>query len=190
MIRPPSAGRRWSIVLAPAALVAAALVAIVAWPLRQTLAATQQQVVAVTRGLPDAAQVQQALARVAALRAELQAAQTARLPAVPTAPVATVPQSGRARWRLQLSEVLARHSLQLVDEERSDLDLPAAVARTLRGDATAARVSVWTLRFLGNYLDVLVALESLRAAPLPCHVLDLSLRRDGNGALLWTLVVG
>jgi len=189
MRRRRSVLRRLAVVLAPALVVALGWAWFSAVPLREALAATRRQHVDVARDVPDARMLEQAQARVAVLRAAVAAATAAR-PAVPsTAPAATVPASSRARWRLQLSEVLAAHRLRLLGEERLDVELPAAVAKALGGES-GTRWPAWSLRLAGTYPDVVAAIAALQSAALPCHVLDLEMKRDAAGQLAWTLVVG
>ena len=189
MRRRRSVLRRVAIVLLPALVVAVAWSWLSALPLRETLASTRKQHRDVTRDIPNAAMVEQVQAHVASLRAEVSAAAAARQPLPRTAVAATVAPSARAQWRLQLSDILANNRLRLVGEERLDVDLPPQVARALGGDG-ATRWPAWSLQISGSYPDVLAAIASLQTAALPCHVLDLEVRRDTDGKLAWTLVVG
>jgi hypothetical protein len=57
------------------------------------------------------------------------------------------------------------------------------------GPAGATHHAAWSLQLAGGYLDVLAAMAALRQVPLPTFVLELALRRTGEGELVWTLVV-
>ncbi|MBL8738074.1 MAG: hypothetical protein JNL12_16695, partial [Planctomycetes bacterium] len=112
--------------------------------------------------------------------------------ATPPAPPPTailVAANERATWHRQVDEVLARHRLVVRSETRQELTLPPAVQNGLAGLAAGSRTAAWTLQLAGSYPDVLAALRDLQHGSLPVVVLDLSMRRDADGALLWTLVV-
>lgn len=176
------------LVLAPAALVAAAVWLWSSEPLRVALADTRRQQAEVAREQPTARHLADAQARVAALRAQLATAAAAQ-PLPEPAANRVVPATERAEWRAQVTSALVARRLDLVDEERTEIDLPPVVARAF-AVADATRLPAWSLRLSGAYLDVLGAIDDLQRGLLPCHVFELRMRRDAAGALEWTLVVG
>lgn len=176
--------------LGPALLVAGLAAFASAWPLRQTLLAKEREHVALRDSLPTAAVLQAAEARRGELRERLRAREVA-LATPPVAPptMILVAANERASWHRQVDEVLARHRLLVRTEKRQELALPSAVQNGLAGLAAGSRTPAWTLELTGSYPNVLAALRELQQGALPVVVLDLSMRRDAEGVLLWTLVV-
>lgn len=177
-------------ILGPALLVAGLAAFSSSWPLRQTLLARERDQLALRDSLPTAAMLQAAEGRRGELRERLRAREAA-LATPPAAPPTTilVAANERATWHRQVDEVLARHRLVVRGETRQELGLPAAVGNGLAGLGAGSRTTAWTLQLAGSYPDVLAALQELQRAPLPVVVLDLVMRRDADGALVWTLVV-
>lgn len=174
--------------LGPAVFVLASAAVFSSWPLRTTLAAARQQEREVAAALPRPEQIAEAEQQLATLRATLQQRLGNPLPS-PTAGLPAVAAPGRAAWHRQLTDVLQRHRLVVLAEDRVDVDLPAGVALGLFGNAAHSRCAAWSLQLTGSYLDVLAAVTALREGPLPTFVLELSMRRLADGALTWTLVV-
>lgn len=177
-------------ILGPALLVAGLAAFSSSWPLRQTLLAKEREHLALRDSLPTAAVLQAAEARRGELRERLRARDAAL--ATPPAPPPTailVAANERATWHRQVDEVLARHRLVVRSETRQELALPPAVQNGLAGLTAGSRTAAWTMQLAGSYPDVLAALRDLQHGSLPVVVLDLSMRRDADGALLWTLVV-
>lgn len=179
------------LVVAPALLVAAAYAWWFGLPLRAQIERTEAQIRAVQASLPSTALVQQVNDRADALRADLAEIVAARKPAPASGQATFVPSAERAQWRLLLSDTLQKHGLVLVAEERTELDLPANIARGLTGAAVSrTHVSAWSLQVRGAYLALLAAVGELRSAAVPFHLLELGMRRDGAGQVTWTMVVG
>ena len=179
---------RWTLLLAPTMLVVGAAAVFSSLPLRDALAQAQQQERAVAGALPRPEQLAAAEQQLSALRAKLQQ----RAQAVGSAPAGgamVVASPERAAWHRQLTDVLQRNRLVVLAEERLDVDLPAAVARSLFGPAGSTHHAAWSLQLAGGYLDVLAAVTALRQVPLPTFVLELAMQRTGDGHLVWTLVV-
>ena len=177
-------------ILGPALLVAGLASFWSSWPLRQTLLAKEREQLALRDSLPTAAVLQTAEARRSELRERLRAREAAlTTPPAPPPTAILVAANERATWHRQVDEVLARHRLVVRSETRQDLGLPPAVSNGLAGVGAGSRTAAWTLQLAGSYPDVLAALQELQRAPLPVVVLDLSMRRDADGGLVWTLVV-
>ncbi len=180
-----------TLMLAPALLAAGGYLWWFGLPLRAGIAATDGQIRAVQAALPSAAQIGEVHQRADALRAELAVIAAQRQPTTPLGGAVFVPSPERARWRLLLSDTLQRHRLAVMTEERTELDLPATIARGLTGLALPrTQVSAWSLQVRGGYLDLLAAITELRAASIRFHLLELGMRRDAAGQLIWTMVVG
>lgn len=179
---------RWALLLAPTLLVLGAAAAFSSLPLRETLAAARQQERQAAGALPTPERLAAAERQLADLRTTLQQRSAAvGSPPASAAPVVLTP--ARAAWHRQLTDVLQQHRLVVLAEERLELDLPPAVARGVFGPAGATHHAAWSLQLAGGYLDVLAAMAALRQVPLPTFVLELAMRRTGEGELVWTLVV-
>lgn len=177
-------------ILGPALLVAGLAAFSSSWPLRQTLLAKEREQLALRDSLPTAAVLQAAEARRSELRERLRQREAAlATPPTPPPTAILVAANERASWHRQIDEVLARHRLVVRSETRHELGLPPAVGSGLAGLGAGSRSAAWTLQLAGSYPDVLAALAELQRAPLPVVVLDLAMRRDADGALVWTLVV-
>jgi len=179
---------RWALLLTPTLLVLGAAVAFSSLPLRTTLATARQHEREVAGALPTAAQIAAAEQQLAELRSRLQQrAAAAGSGSSVAAPAVVSPE--RAAWHRQLTDVLQHHRLVVLAEDRLEIDLPASIARGVFGPAGATHHTAWSLQLAGGYLDVLAAMAALRQVPLPTSVLELAMRRNSDGALVWTLVV-
>lgn len=191
MRRRPSPLATTALVLLPALLVAGGYAFWSGLPLRATVAATEHQIREIELRLPSAQEMQDVQARADELRSELAAVLAARQPAPGAGGGTFVGNPERAQWRLALSDALQRHELTLLAEERIETDLPPNIARGLTGAAAArTHLSTWSLKLRGGYLDLLAAVTALREQSLPFYLLELAMKRDGAGAVTWTLVVG
>lgn len=180
-----------ALVVVPALLVAAAYAYWFGAPLRRTVAETEAQIAEVERRLPTREDLQRVDTRAAELRKALAEIVASRQP-IPTAVGGApfVPGPHRAEWRMHVTEALLRHRLVLLAEQRNSQALPANIARGLTGGAApGAQLSTWHLELRGAYPDVLAAIGELRTAKLPFHLLDIRMKRDGQGAITWQLVV-
>lgn len=183
-----STAGRWALLLTPTLLVLGAALVFSSLPLRTTLATARQHEREVAGALPTAEQIAAAERQLAELRTQLQQrAAAAGGGASVAAPAVVSPE--RAAWHRQLTDVLQGHRLVVLAEERVEVDLPASVARGVFGPAGSTHHTAWSLQLAGGYLDVLTAMAALRQVPLPTFVLELAMRRTGDGELLWTLVV-
>lgn len=181
--------RRAALVFGPALVVAAIGIAVGSWPLRQTLAQTLAQRDAFAGAVPRGSELEAAQSRLAELRAAVAALEPPTIDSSSQAPATSKPEPERAAWHRQLTEVLQRHAIQVVREERSDVAIPASLGSAPSSGRANGRCTAWSLQLAGGYLDLLSALAALQSSQVPFLVLDLTMTRDAEGTLLWTLTV-
>lgn len=102
--------------------------------------------------------------------------------------------SGKTQTSAQLAEILVENNLQVINEESTTLDkkeLPPAIKDIKTWLQPEGEVNIQRLNLRGQYLDMLKALEQIKASKLQALPvsLNMSTAEDEADGLHWELVL-